>query len=795
MPSSEKVQVGTSYVCHVVGQINSSGLWFGDNPLSFSLPLLLLQLILISIFTRAFYLILKPFGQPSIVSQILGGIVLGPSIMGRNPAFVAKVFPQKGRTLFETLSVFGFMLFIFLIGVKMDPAIVFRSGKRAFAIGFLGFFIPYALSGLVSLIIYHFLSLDPAVSVMFPFIVAMLSLTAFPSVTVFLDELRILNSEIGRLASSSSIVCDVCHWLVVSVKFTVNLASQTSLRATFGYLASAGLVFMFIVFGIRPAVLWTIRNTPEGEPVKETYVFAVLTMLFVCGFLGEAIGLSACAPSFLLGLIIPDGPPLGAAIVEKLDCFVSVLLMPIFFTMCGLKVDIFAIQELKNIGALQLIVLVSLFGKILGSALPPLFCRMPLKEAISLGLIMNTKGVVELFLLVTLKMENIINEECFAIMIISVVVVTGAISPLVRVLYDPSKRFVAYRRRTIVHHRENEELRILCCVHRQDNVPAIFDLMAASNPTKESPVNLVVLHLIKLVGQATSVLVPHQPREKPSIYPTQSERIFNAFRKFEQHHSDYVCVQCFKGISPFATMHHDVCSLALEKRSTLIIVPFHKLWISGSVTESSHSLKQLNKNVLDKAPCSVGILIDRDNRRKFLTLRIDTATYRVAVLFFGGADDREALAYAERMSKHRNVMTTLFCFSSSAEIVGGTARSKKLDTDMLSKFRLSAFRNERVSFEEVGVVDGEGVHKVLKSLDSCAYELVLVGRRHVESRLMDELRMWKERGELGTIGEILASPEIRGGASVLVVQQQTRLWGLRDPAEESTHLRRETTTT
>lgn len=105
-------------------------------------------------------------------------------------------------------------------------------------------------------------------------------------------------------------------------------------------------------------------------------------------------------------------------------------------------------------------------------------------------------------------------------MMISMLIVTGVVSPIVKALYDPSKCFLAYRRRTILHHRPGEELRTLACVHRQENVPAIMDLIAASNPTKESPINLVVLHLVKLMGRASSLLVPHQSLEKPSHYPS-----------------------------------------------------------------------------------------------------------------------------------------------------------------------------------------------------------------------------------------------------------------------------------
>ncbi|KAG4994820.1 hypothetical protein JHK82_031559 [Glycine max] len=193
----------------------------------------------------------------------------------------------------------------------------------------------------------------------------------------------------------------------------------------------------------------------------------------------------------------------------------------------------------------------------------------------------------------------------------------------------------------------------------------MLNLLAAFTPTEASPIDLVVLHLIKLVGRASS-LVAHVPQKKLSRHPTQTERIFNSFNKFEDAYK-------------------------------------------GKITESSFALKQLNKNVLEKAPCSVGVLIDRGNQKMFWCGFRMGSIYQVVVLFFDGADDREALSYARRM-------------------------------------------------------------------------------RHADSKLMSEIRKWKH-GELGVIGEILASLNIRAKRSILVVQQQIRFWGSRDP-EESTHLRR-----
>ncbi|KAL0419177.1 UNVERIFIED_CONTAM: Cation/H(+) antiporter 15 [Sesamum radiatum] len=778
---------GRSYVCYYLNQISSRGLPFGDSPLGYSLPSLLLQFSLISMVSRLVQLILRPIGQPLIVAQILGGILLGPSVLGRMIPFFAKAFPRKSRLVLDTVSVFGLMLLVFLIGVKTDLSAVVKSGRKALVVGILGFFVPLGLTGLVAFLLNEFLSLDHDVVRALPHVVFILSMTAFPVVTCFLDELKILNSEIGRLASSSSIVCDVCLWSVTCIEFMAELAKTNSLEVIIGSFVSAGLFIIIVVLVIRPAALWVIHHTPENRPVKETYIFLALVTVMACGLAGEVIGIHATTASFVLGLIVPDGPPLGAALVETLDCFVSLMLLPLFFAVSGLSVDIFHIQNLKNVGVLQLVVLVAFIGKLMGSMLPLIVCRMPFRDALSLGLIMNSKGIVELALLNQIKNHNIVTEEVYAIMIISVVATTGLISPIVKFLYDPSKRFVAYKRRTLLHSRRNDELRILACIHQEEDVHSIISLLQVSNTTRDSPINLVVLHLVKLTARASSLLIAHRQRDKPPRNPTQSERIFNAFKTFEQDYPGLFRVHCYKGISPFMTMHNDVCTLAQEKRTTLIILPFRKQWTSGGTMQSSRAYRHLNKCVFDQAPCSVGILIDHRILKSPYVITEHSA-FRVVVLFFGGVDDREALAYAQRISDHTCVRLTVLRFTtpSPTEIVGGTERGKILDADILSNFKLRTQHTEDITYREKMVTSGMDVIMVARSVVN-TYNLVMVGRRHGDSPIMLQLAKWNERGELGAIGEILAATELKGEASILVVQQQTRVWGLRDP-EESTHL-------
>lgn len=193
----------------------------------------------------------------------------------------------------------------------------------------------------------------------------------------------------------------------MSIRYAAKIAMAKSLKSSVGSLLSFALYVVVIVFGVRPAALWVIRHTPEGRPVKERYVYAVLVVLLCCGFIGELIGLTSILASLAMGLAIPDGPPLGAAVVEMLDCFVSVLLMPLFFTICGLQMNVFAIVKLKNVGIMLLVVLVAFVGKIIGTMLPPIYYRMPVRDALSLALIMNSKGIVELAILNTWKRSNV----------------------------------------------------------------------------------------------------------------------------------------------------------------------------------------------------------------------------------------------------------------------------------------------------------------------------------------------------------------------------------------------------
>lgn len=387
---------------------------------------------------------------------------------------------------------------------------------------------------------------------------------------------------------------------------------------------------------------------------------------------------------------------------------------------------------------------------------------------------------------------QVLDEKSFAIMVIVTVVMTAIITPIVTTIYKPARRFVPYKRRTIQRTKPDSEFRTLVCIHTPRNVPTIINLLEASHPTKKSPLCIYVLHLVELTGRSSAMLIVHNTRKSgPALNRTQaqSDHIINAFENFEQH-AGCVTVQPLTAISPYSTMHEDVCNVAEDKRVAFIIIPFHKQQtVDGGMEATNPAYRTINQNVLTNAPCSVGILVDRglsgSNR-----LSASQVSHHVALLFFGGPDDREALAYAWRMSEHPGISITVMRFLAGEEaaetssdagidrndprvltVLTDSDREKQLDEDYINAFRSRISDDESVIYTEKVVNNGEETVAAIRSIDSI-HDLFIVGRgQGMISPLTAGLTDWSECPELGAIGDLLASSDFAATVSVLVVQQ------------------------
>ncbi|CAK8537903.1 unnamed protein product [Lathyrus sativus] len=763
---------GTIWICEEASKNpRSRGIFFSDNPFSYTLPVLFVQISLVSTLTAILQFLLEPMGETRFFAQMLAGMMLGPSVIGQS-AFLQKwLFPPKTFYISQTIAFFGGMMFMFLIGVKIDVSLVAKSGKKAWAIGILSFLIPL----LFSVIIFYFAknTIPPD----HPLYSSLLSITfifssgSFHVTTIHLADLKLLNSEMGRLAISSSMVSGTISLALVSMVLTqkkiFNIDTTYQLMGT-------SLLFMItlIVCVLRPIMCWMIRQTPEGRQMKESHILLVFLMLFGCAFFSEVIGQHVLILPIIFGIAVPEGPPLGTALTDRLDTLVSNIFLPLYFLYSGSRFNMFLIEG-DTFVIVQLLAIGGFLGKVIGTILPSIFWKMPMTDSISLGLLMSAQGITHLFYLQA-GLNITIDEQSYGNALIALLWLTGVTTPIVKFLYDPSKKYLCLNRRgTIEQYSQDIELRLMSCIHSQETTPSMINLLEISNPSLEYPICFYVLHLIQLRGRSTPVFIDHQwTNKKNQLHKKDSEHIINAFRSYEQQKSNNVIVKLYTSISPYETMHDEICMQVAEKRVCLLIVPFHRQWKSNGITESTHPIRALNRQLLMTAPCSVGILIER-GALSISNPQTNVTFYSVGIVFIEGNDDREALAYAMRMANNPIVRVTL------VRLMEPRKKNKNLmnrdpDGDLIHKFKVDCIQIKRHDYKEEVVRDSVEMINVLRSLEGC-YDLILVGRRHAtESSLFIGLTDWNEYPELGPIGDILVSSDSTFDGSVMVIQQQKR---------------------
>ncbi|KAA8543698.1 hypothetical protein F0562_021556 [Nyssa sinensis] len=304
--------------------------------------------------------------------------------------------------------------------------------------------------------------------------------------------------------------------------------------------------------------------------------------------------------------------------------------------------------------------------------------------------------------------------------------ITAIATPLISVLYDPTRPYRVNKRRTIQHTPPNAELHIVSGILDQASVSSLITLLEISNPTPSSPFSVYALRLIELVGRASSVFIDHENQEM-AFELNSYNPIHNALRLFEAHRNEYVKIHPFTSVSPKRTMYQDICDLALMKKATLIILPFHDGKLGGRRPE------------------------------------------------WNSTDAREALAYADRIAGNPDVSLTVIrflCQDSELDDV----MEKKLDDGVVTWFWVKNEGNERVIYREVVVRNGQETVAAIQAMNDNYYDLWIVGRKQgINPVLIEGLSVWSENNELGVIGDYVASVDLSGKASVLVVQQQPKL--------------------
>ncbi|KAK6227735.1 hypothetical protein QUC31_006816 [Theobroma cacao] len=751
--------------------VESRSIWLHGSPLNSATSLLLFQLSGISAVSLLFDVCLRPLGQSTLVSQIFGGMIFGPSFLGYNRDVREILFPMRSTMIMSTFAGFGIMFYLFAIGVKTDPILMVRPGRKAAVIGAASLFVTLVFSVALGLVLKNFITLSTSLQNSIMLIASSQALTGFPVIAALLDELKILNTDLGRLAVTSAMFCDLIGMSMVGIIFSMQQSTSSDIFGCVPSILSIVALVASIFVILRPRLVKMYYQTLETKSVDENSIAFIFLLVMAAAFLSEVIGQHYIFGPLVLGLAVPDGPPLGSALSSRLDTLSKAFLYPAYCALSGMQTDIFTI-DFQSFYVVGIIVAFAFVIKLIAVMLSALFFGLSLREAFVLGLILNARGIVELTSYNLWKESELIEDQEFALVMMSVVIVTAVITPLIRKLYDPSKQYASVKRSTIHHAKRDSEFRIVVCLHSHESVPTIMNLLEVSHASRESPIAVTAMVLVELVGRSIPILVPNHSRRLVPTNSSTAGRVCNAFSQYEEYNQGCASVQSYTSISHFQTMHDDICRIAFEKRAHIVIVPFHKQWaIDGKIGSMSRPIQNLNINVLEKAPCSVGILIDRGVLNGFVSART-SSKFQVAVLFIGGPDDMESLAYGCRMVKHESVNLTVIRFL----LFGGeNSKDRKNDSHLINEHRQDNMGNERFLYVEEVLRDAEGLSSYIRGAIA-HFHLILVGRYHPQSPLLEGLGEWSECPELGIVGDMLASPDYKTTATVLVIQQQ-RLGG------------------
>ena len=388
----------------------------------------LVQLVVIVAAARAVGWIAARLGQPRVVGEIAAGLLLGPSLLGRlAPALSAWLFPPATFPVLLAVSHLGLLFFMFLVGLHLDLGQLRAAGRTAVATSPVSIVVPLALGMAVAGEIQPRFAPEVAPAAFALFMGVALSVTAFPVLARILEERGLTGTRLGVVAIACAAVDDVTAWCL--------LAGVTAyVRASAGGTSFARTVVFLAVFAAAALILLP----PLLKKVIGRSPAAFLPVAVVCllagGAITEAIGVHALFGAFLAGIAMPRGDDLRRDLASSLEAVTSVVLLPLFFASTGLRLDLGWLRGAAAWSAFVWILLAAVGGKLGGSMLAARASGMGWREAAGLGVLLNTRGLVELVILSAGLELGVLTPPVYSMMVLMALVTTAMTTPVLQAL-------------------------------------------------------------------------------------------------------------------------------------------------------------------------------------------------------------------------------------------------------------------------------------------------------------------------------------------------------------------------
>jgi Kef-type K+ transport system membrane component KefB/nucleotide-binding universal stress UspA family protein len=595
--------------------------------------LLLVQVSLILGLSRFMGMLFARMRQPQVVGEMVAGIMLGPSVMGAlYPHTQMMLFPSgTPLELLNILSQLGIIFFLFLVGLEFDFELVRHRGKATILTALTSIAIPFFLGLGVGLFLSMRGQLGDAPRVPAAlFIGAAMSVTAFPVLARILTERNLQKTKLGAAAIAAAAINDAAAWIILA--FVVAIAHSASVGQTHGkfealrtlLLSAAFAVIM--LFLVRP-FLKRLRAIFDREGrLSQNVIAALFLLILASAWSTERIGIHAMFGAFLLGVVMPKGTQFVRHVIEKLEDFTVVFLLPIFFAYTGLKTRLDLLNDVSLWLYAALILATACVGKFAGAAIVAKAFGSTWRESTALGILMNTRGLVELVILTVGLQFGVINDKVFAMMVIMALVTTFMTTPLLYWIYP--QRLL-----------ESEIKEAEKAEAAPEKVHPFTVLIPVADPRSSGPL-LQMANLISLASENRRILALHvrQPvdrsefrsglREAREPLPDEPLRVLVNRAKQEKIPVDPLSFYS-------QDVARDIAKTARDRQADLVLIGFHKPVFSRTL------LGGTVHRVMTATPTDVAVFVDRGM----------LAPHRVLVPFMGSTHDRLAMDLAGRFAR------------------------------------------------------------------------------------------------------------------------------------------------
>ncbi|KAF7551197.1 hypothetical protein G7046_g7781 [Stylonectria norvegica] len=655
------------------------GIIEGLNPVKYNpkdpITLFIIQACIIIIFCRLLHYPLSKFGQPRVIAEVIGGIILGPSVMMRIPGFQKNIFPTESMPVLTNVANLGLLLFLFLVGLEVDTRMFRHNWRVALSVGLASMIIPFGLGVAVAWGLYHEFrheSARPDMSfgTFALFIGTALAITAFPVLCRILSELRLLGTPVGVTVLAAGIGNDVTGWVLLALSVAlVNNAS--GLAALYVFLTAVAWV-LFLVFAVRPAFVWILRRNDSIQNGPSQGIMGLtLLLVLVSSWFTSIIGVHPIFGAFLVGLICPHDGGFAIKLTEKIEDLVTVLLLPLYFALSGLNTNLGLLDNGITWGYVVAVIACAFFGKVFGGTVAARLHKCLWRESLSIGILMSCKGLVELIVLNIGLQAGILSQRTFTIFVVMALVTTVSTTPLTRYFYPVwyREKVDKWRRGEIdwdgkpllteaqdSEHKMEEALdkaqtRRLILHLRLDTLSGLFNLVAllgharksgqidtvddddaspAAKDENSTPSSLVAaarptrplqvhgVRLVELTDRASSVM---QSAELDDV--ANRDAVFSAFQTFSRLNG--VAVAGHISVIPTSAYAETIAKRAEDVKSDFMLIPWsnhgglsedNPVAIPSEVSSANDRLFSRTyidyvQSAIQRASCTSGIYISR----------------------------------------------------------------------------------------------------------------------------------------------------------------------------------------